>query len=144
MVHGNFISKDESAEYQVWDFPLSKTAGGRNNPAGEGKRVPCRTRYKILEQSPHYALLDVEPVTGRKHQIRRHAKLSGHPVTGDTRYGSARSIEYLRTQKSFTGLGLHCRQLEFTLPEDKTCFCIESKNPLTEIFQLMKGDGPIS
>ena len=144
LVHGNFTSRAEDSEYRIWDFPLSKTAGGRNNPAGEGKRVPCRTRYKILEQTPHYALLDIELETGRKHQIRRHAKLSGHPVTGDTRYGSAKSIEYLRTQKSYTRLGLHCRQLEFTLPEQETPFCIESKNPLTEIFQLMKGDGPIS
>jgi 23S rRNA-/tRNA-specific pseudouridylate synthase len=144
LVHGNFISTDESHGYQVWDYPLSKTAGGRNNPAGEGKRVPCRTRYKILQQSPHYALLEIEPVTGRKHQIRRHAKLSGHPVTGDTRYGSARSIEYLWAQKSYACLGLHCRQIEFTLPEQETSFCIQSKNPLTEIFQLMKGDGPIS
>ncbi len=52
LVHGNFASKPEDFGYQVWDFPLSKTAGGRNNPAGEGKRVPCRTRYKILEQTP--------------------------------------------------------------------------------------------
>ena len=30
-----------------------------------------------------YTLLSCEPVSGRQHQIRRHAKISGHPVVGD-------------------------------------------------------------
>lgn len=143
LVHGNFDLKPDAPDDQVWNFPLSKTAGGRNNPAGEGKQVACVTRYRVIRQTHHYALLDIELETGRKHQIRRHAKLSGHPVTGDTRYGSAKSIAYLRTEKSYHRLGLHCSRLEFALPGKKEIISIASKNPLTEIARLLSQDEPI-
>ncbi|MFA5906502.1 MAG: RNA pseudouridine synthase [Desulfobacula sp.] len=141
LVHGTFDSKKESREYGKWCFPLSKEAGGRNNPAGDGKLVPCCTKFKVIRETHHYALLDIELKTGRKHQIRRHAKLSGHPVTGDTRYGSAKSVKYLQTQKSYHRLGLHCRQLEFTLTGEKGMISITSENPLAEMIQLLSEDG---
>lgn len=111
LVHGNFdLSTGETG---LWEMPLSKEAGGRNNPAGSGKKVEAKTRYRVMVQSPHYALLEIDLLTGRKHQIRRHAKLAGHPVTGDTRYGSARSVKFLREACHYHGLGLHGSRLEF-------------------------------
>ena len=140
LVHGCFNQGTIGKEYQNWDFPLTKSAGGRNNPAGSGKRVACTTRYRIIQQSLHYSLLDIVLLTGRKHQIRRHAKLSGHPVAGDTRYGSKKSITYLKNIQSFQRLGLHCHQLEFVPPGQKKAVCISSQNPLTNMIQLLKND----
>ena len=137
LVHGNFNPESTPSENHIWDFPLSKTAGGRNNPAGKGKRVNCKTRYRVNQQRLHYSLLEIELLTGRKHQIRRHAKLSRHPVTGDTRYGSKKSVTYLRNTLSYERLGLHCKSLEFIPPGQKKVVCITSQNPLTEMFQLM-------
>lgn len=140
LVHGSFDETAAPPGYQTWEFPLSKTAGGRNDPAGKGRRVKCSTRYRVLQQSPRYAFLEIELQTGRKHQIRRHAKLFGHPVTGDTRYGSKKSIDYLRNTLSYSRLGLHCRQLEFIPPGQEQKVCITSKNPLTEMTQLLAED----
>ena len=110
VVHGHFKPDRLSG---TWDTPLSKQAGGRTNPGGKGKKQEAFTRYRVLEQSPHYSLLDIELLTGRKHQIRRHAKLDGHPVVGDKRYGSPRSIAFLKEQRQFFGMGLQSCYLEF-------------------------------
>jgi hypothetical protein len=71
-----------------------------------------------LAHSLHYSLIECEPLTGRKHQIRRHAKLAGNPVAGDRRYGSVRSLSYLRRHLDFNRLGLHAHALTLTLPGD--------------------------
>ncbi len=107
-----WICVEKPAGISIHNEP-AKEAGGRNNPAGKGKKVKAVTRYKILSQSPHYALLEIELLTGRKHQIRRHAKLAGHPVTGDSRYGSKRSIQFLKEKANYHRLGLHAFQLGF-------------------------------
>ncbi len=108
LVHGHFEQTQGD-----WDTPLTKSAGGRTDPRGRGKRVKTLTRYRVLDQSIHYTLLDIELFTGRKHQIRRHAKLAGHPVVGDPRYGSPRALEFLKTQKQFESMGLHACFLSF-------------------------------
>ncbi len=111
LVHGEFQETAGS-----WTYPLTKAAAGRAQPAGRGKKLPARTRYSVKDQSPHYTLLDIELGTGRTHQIRRHAKLSGHPVVGDPRYGSPRALAFVREQKGFVRMGLHSAGLTLTLP----------------------------
>ena len=111
LVHGEF-----DTDTGLWDKPLTKAAAGRNNPAGKGKKLPSRTRFTVKTRTPHYTLLALTLETGRTHQIRRHAKLSGHPVTGDSRYASKRAIAFLREQRDFHAMGLHAHRL--TLAQD--------------------------
>lgn len=138
LVHGKFDLEPGHDKYH-WNFSLSKAAGGRNNPTGRGKLVNCKTEYKVLEQSPHYSLLEIKLITGRKHQIRRHAKLAKHPVTGDMRYGSKKSINYLKSM-DYQRMGLHCSQLEFIPPGANKSVCITSQNKLEEIHKLLAKD----
>ena len=49
---------------------------------------PCRLGYRTLRGGDDRALLEVEPTTGRKHQIRRQLAGIGHPIVGDLRYGA--------------------------------------------------------
>ena len=61
VVHGCF---GESIGSQlIWDRPLSPEAGGREKPAGGGRKVPCTTRIQLLGQSLHYALIACTLVT---------------------------------------------------------------------------------
>lgn len=136
LVHGNFDTRSE--KNGLWETPLSKEAGGRKNPAGKGKKVRAQTRYKVLEQSLHYALLEIELLTGRKHQIRRHAKLCGHPVLGDKRYGSQRSIKFLKETQGYEGMALHSFRLEFQDLESRAII-ISDQIPL-EIKTLLLQD----
>jgi 23S rRNA-/tRNA-specific pseudouridylate synthase len=97
--------------------------------------VACETRYQLVDQSAHYSLLKIDLITGRKHQIRRHAKLSGHPVTGDTRYGSKKSIEFLKNNCSYTRLGLHCHSIELNFPGQTGVMCTQSDLAWSDRFQ---------
>lgn len=135
VVHGHPESADSEL---LWDMPLSPKAGGRKNPAGSGSKVECATKYKVLDTSLHYSLIECELLTGRKHQIRRHAKLNKTPITGDTKYGSPRSVNYLAENCAFTRLGLHSQTLAVTTPEGDRCV-IESKMP-PEFIRLLQSD----
>ena len=136
LVHGSFDGPEK--EINTWDYPLSKDAGGRDNPAGKGRKVRAETCFTILQQSPHYTLLEIYLITGRKHQIRRHAKLSGHPVTADRRYGSKRSIDFLKDNCGYDRLGLHAQNIE--IPDMDPPLIITSKKIPKEIQELINQD----
>lgn len=67
------------------------------------------THYKKLKSNDLYSLLQVNLETGRKHQIRVHLQDIGHPVVGDTKYGSK--------EKPIGRLGLHAQVLAFHHPK---------------------------
>ncbi len=73
-----------------------------------GDGVEAVTRYKVMDGSRFYTLLDVELDTGRKNQIRVHMKHIGHPVTGDIKYGAH--------QDPMKRIGLHAAELTFVHP----------------------------
>jgi len=53
---------------------------------------PSRSRYRVVASTPRGALLHVEPITGRTHQIRIHASGVEAPLLGDTKYGGTRTL----------------------------------------------------
>ena len=57
----------------------------RQGPDGDDLR-PARTRFRVLERFARWCLVEASPVTGRRHQIRAHLALAGHPVLGDKLY----------------------------------------------------------
>ena len=63
---------------------MAVVAGGRES----------QTRYRVREEiaGGDYALLEVEPVTGRTHQIRVHLAAIGHPIVGDAVYGKRSDV----------------------------------------------------
>lgn len=78
-----------------WSAPLGrlKDRAGRPRSSPEG-RDPKRalTRYRVLAQSEQATCLELEPVTGRMHQLRAHAAVAGAPMVGDRRYGGSNTI----------------------------------------------------
>lgn len=57
-----------------------------HEPGAEGKREAI-TKYRVLQRFKKYDLIEIEPKTGRKHQIRTHFAYLGHPIAGDKLYG---------------------------------------------------------
>ena len=68
--------------------------------------------------SSRYALLTLEPVNGRRHQIRRHLKHIAHPIIGDATYGKGRHNRYFAEQLGCHRLLLACVELAFDHPID--------------------------
>jgi RluA family pseudouridine synthase len=58
----------------------------------DSKGSEALTRYRRLERLQDADLLEVEPQTGRRHQIRVHCYAIGHAILGDTRYGAVRPV----------------------------------------------------
>lgn len=53
----------------------------------DGRTQSAQTRFTPLHSNGRYTLAAIEPITGRKHQIRVHAAYIEHPVAGDKLYG---------------------------------------------------------
>jgi tRNA pseudouridine32 synthase / 23S rRNA pseudouridine746 synthase len=70
--------------------PLRTFGSGRVGVDHRGKEAV--TRFAVKERLPAIDLLEITPVTGRRHQIRVHLYAAGHPVLGDTRYGEDRPV----------------------------------------------------
>ncbi len=86
----------------------------------EGGRE-AKTRYRVLERSSGYTLVECELETGRKNQIRVHMRDLGHCVVGDRKYGS--------TVDPIGRLGLHACRLGFRHPETGEEMLFESPIP---------------
>lgn len=144
ILHGRLEQPEESLLWRAWTWPLSEGAGGRNNPRGAHGRKPCETRYRVMDHSTHYTWVEMELLTGRTHQIRRHAKLAGHPIVGDSRYGSARAIAFLRQHHGFDRLALHAHALTLRLPDDNSPTRLETRFLPDKIRILFQNDLPSS
>lgn len=63
-----------------------------------------------------YSLVEVKPVTGRKHQIRRHLKHIAHPIIGDAKHGKGTHNRFFQQQYNCHRLLLACTSLSFNHP----------------------------
>jgi tRNA pseudouridine32 synthase/23S rRNA pseudouridine746 synthase len=71
---------------------------------------PSRSRWRELQSSPSATLVELEPVTGRTHQLRVHLQSIGHPILGDTLYAPP-EVKALSPR-----LLLHAQHLAFKHP----------------------------
>ena len=63
-----------------------------------------------------YSLVECQPLTGRKHQIRRHLKHINHPIIGDAKHGRGRHNRYFKDHFNAGRLLLHASTIEFPHP----------------------------
>ena len=88
----------------------------------DGKKAV--TRYRVVQElDRHYSWLELEPRTGRKHQLRIHcAEGLGTPLVGDTRYGFAGQSGGAEDLSGFAGPGLHLSSRMIAFPRlTKNC-----------------------
>ncbi|KKT22474.1 MAG: Pseudouridine synthase [Parcubacteria group bacterium GW2011_GWB1_43_8b] len=96
------------------DVPISLKPGTTKRTVHGGKMTKdAVTEYRVAQQFSNAALIEVSPKTGRTHQIRVHMASIGHPVLGDTLYGSKKNEEQAPRQM------LHAHSLEFELEPGK-------------------------
>jgi tRNA pseudouridine65 synthase len=66
--------------------------------------------------SSRYSLVELYPVTGRKHQLHRHMQHIAHPIIGDTNYGRTRHNHYFAERFGYARLMLAATGLSFRHP----------------------------
>jgi 23S rRNA pseudouridine955/2504/2580 synthase len=75
-----------------------------------GGALPGGTEYRV-RTGGRYSVLELEPGTGRMHQIRRHAAYLGCPILGDDKYGDFSLNRDLRKSRGLRRLLLHASRL---------------------------------
>lgn len=119
------------------DIPLEQ--GNSNLPAREAITLYSRLSTAELPYrvgpypTARYSLVEVQPLSGRMHQIRRHFNRINHPVINDLKHGDYRHNHFFRDELGYAQLMLHAQKLEFVHPLLHTPVCIEA--PLLEPMQ---------
>lgn len=105
------------------DLPL----GPRDPDRGWWMKVdpngaPSQTKWKVLGRAEGFSWLQLEPLTGRTHQLRVHCAHMGWPILGDNIYG-------VNGQSEREMMHLHARDVTFSLSKNKPPLRVEAPPP---------------
>jgi 23S rRNA pseudouridine955/2504/2580 synthase len=103
----------------VIDAPLAKQpgTGGEKMHVDREHGLPAKTRWRVIDRAGNRAAwVELQPLTGRTHQLRAHMAAIGHPIVGDAKYGGA---EAFLTGGISRKLHLHSRRIRIDAPEGR-------------------------
>ena len=99
------------------DAPLAKQpgTGGEKMHVDMDEGQPAKTVYRVVERAGHAAAwVELQPFTGRTHQLRAHMAAIGHPIVGDGKYGGQ---DAFLTGSVSRKMHLHARRLIIDAPK---------------------------
>ena len=113
LVHGRIVKDEGEISRAVGRDPVRRV---RMKAGGLAPREAL-THYRVLQRFPHFTFVEVQPRTGRTHQIRVHFAALGHPVVGDTLYGAPGKLRLGgREGETLARTFLHAAALRFRHP----------------------------
>jgi 23S rRNA pseudouridine955/2504/2580 synthase len=98
----------------------------------EGKSA-C-SRFKVIQSSDSFSVIQIELITGRTHQIRVHCQSEGHEIAGDSKYGNVEFNRQMRG-KDIRRLMLHAASLELPSGEYNPDLVVNA--PLPHEFEIL-------
>ncbi len=111
------------------NIPISRSKIRSKKVALSSHGIPAHTKIINLGGNELYSVFAIEPVTGRRHQIRLHLKAIGHPLAIDLLYGNIEHIA-LKDGTFLERSPLHAMELNFCHPVDSRP--VSMKAPLFE------------
>jgi hypothetical protein len=104
----------------------AEEAGERSHPAGSGEEPDeegqeARTRARVIRRAGEVSVVELEPATGRKHQLRIQLSRRRCPIVGDRRYGARLPFP--------EGIALHARSLTLDHPSSGARLRLETPRP---------------
>jgi len=118
VVHG----RCDNTSGTISTYLAENSAHNMYSTRDKNKGKLAQTGYRVVKRTGAFTLLDLDLLTGRKHQIRVHLADIGHPVVGDEKYGKA--------DRAHSRLALHARSISFTHPFSKERLTFEANVPL--------------
>lgn len=135
---------DAGADHGVWEDRLQKDrstnrsiAAGDDDDDDDGGKI-ARTGWSRLERKDPLWLLDLQPLTGRSHQLRVQTSARGLVIVGDRKYGSQRKFAH--------GIALHAARLRIEHPTRREPIEFTAPTPTAWRilpFALKKSDPPV-
>jgi tRNA pseudouridine65 synthase len=121
------IVRGYPAESGEIDHPLARMADEHAGIAASAVAQPAQTRFSRLASvelpyrvdrypGSRYALVELQPLTGRWHQLRRHMKHIAHPIIGDATHGKGRHNRLFKELFGCQRLLLAATAMHFTHP----------------------------
>lgn len=124
LVHGSIPRKTARLESFLGSLGKIGPKGMQKFGSVKSGGKKAITDYNVIETGKKFSILEVSIQTGRTHQIRVHMSEEGHPIVGDTMYGSS-ADHYEKHGRFF----LHAHSLEITHPITKNVIRVESPVP---------------
>ena len=93
------------------NLPIARKEGSIMERCIDEKGKQAITHYKVIKEFKNYSLVECRLETGRTHQIRLHMASIGHPLLGDTLYGTSSSL--------ISRQALHSYKIKFIHPITK-------------------------
>jgi 23S rRNA pseudouridine955/2504/2580 synthase len=106
-----------SIEDGMIELPIAKQpgTGGEKMHVDEKEGLAARTRYRVIERAGNRACwVELQPYTGRTHQLRVHMAAIGHPIVGDGKYGGGEAFLSGTISRK---MHLHARRLRVDHPD---------------------------
>lgn len=113
----------------------------KNKPAQQAithfNRLACTELAIEVDRYPQtrYSLVEARPLTGRKHQLRRHLKHIAHPIIGDAKFGKSTHNRFFQSHFNCNRLLLACTSLSLTHPVNQQALKI--KAPIDGCFEAV-------
>ncbi len=127
LVHG--IVKEDRG---LIDKLIREFGSGRMG-VDEQKGKQSSTSFTVLKRYRKYTLLELNPATGRRHQLRVHLYSIGHPIVGDTCYGIKKE------QETFPRLMLHAKEIDCKLSGEKfVCIRVDLPENFVQFLKLLE------
>ena len=122
---------EEAAKLTHWLFKDRQKNIARVHQSDKKGAKKAVLKYRLLGRIGEFYLLEVEPLTGRPHQIRAQLADIGCPIVGDVKYGFPRANRDGNIQ-------LHARALAFTHPVKQEMINLDSNPGKSEMWKLFK------
>jgi 23S rRNA pseudouridine1911/1915/1917 synthase len=138
-VHGNVV--EDAGEWHDYLRKIPDVAKAEVAEATADQAREAITPFTVLQRLENRTLLEFVPKTGRMHQLRVQAASRGHPIVGDSIYGSVQKSEPA-PEPAIPMIALHARSLTLVHPFSKEPLRIEA--PAPEEWNLLLTDTSIA
>lgn len=145
IVYGSFKEKEG-----LINLPIGRHTFERKRMSTKAKKGrEAVTRWKVLEEFNGFTLLEIQPQTGRTHQIRVHLASIGHPILGDPIYGrknrpgSFQDPLLRECLKRIRRQALHAYRLKFYHPQtgEPVEFLAPISPDMMEVIKIFRSEG---